>query len=360
MARNHQTTVASILSWLLAIVLAFACGPSQADVVTAKPVTITNGVRYTTTGERIDAHSGTILRAEDGMFYWYGDAYSCGFYWTDPSTPYCGAQVYRSVDLARWSGPWRLFDATTQYWQQLCAGSGCFRPKVVYNPSTKRYVLWLNTPDPDKNGYRVLTSSSPIGPFKLVGRPELHDGAIPDSLGNAGARDGDEGLFVDHNGAAWLVWDRVGRLLLERLDSWFVSGTGTPTEILNYPEIMPNPGVESPSEFQHQGRYYIAMSLPRCGYCTGTGTAIEQAPAPGGPWTYQGIVSSASCGGQPNEVDQTEPSMLLWSSDQWQQGGSFGTPPRLNEALATQEWEPLTFTGSDVGTISCAASFGLT
>ena len=359
MAKNNRTTVASIPGWFLALILAIACGPSQADVVTPKTLTITNGARYTTTGARIDAHSGTILRAKDGLYYWYGDTYSCGFYWTDPSTPYCGAQVYRSPDLVRWFGPWRLFDATTQYWQELCAGSGCFRPKVVYNPATRQYVLWLNTPDPVRNGYRVFTSSTPVGPFKLVGRPELHDAAISDSLGNAGARDGDEGLFVDDKGAAWLVWDRVGRLLLERLNSSFVSGTGIPIEIVNYPEIMPNPGVESPSEFQHQGHYYIAVSLPRCGYCTGTGTAIEQAPTPEGPWTYQGTVSSTSCGGQPNEVDQVGSSLLMWSSDQWQQGGSFGTPPRLNEAQATQEWEPLKFVGNDVATISCAASFVL-
>jgi hypothetical protein len=341
----------------LALALMIACGPVHAT--TAHAVTIANGIRYTTAGLRIDAHSGTILHAQDGLFYWYGDTYACGFYWTDPSTPYCGAQVYRSPDLVHWDGPWRLFDSSTAYWQQLCAGLGCFRPKVVYNRATRLYVLWLNTPDPDQNGYRVLTSPTARGPFTLVGRPELHDAGIPDSLGNPWARDGDEGLFVDDKGIAWLTWDRVGRLLQEPLNSSYTSGRGSPTEILNYPEILPDAGVESPSEFQYLGRYYIAMSLPRCGYCTGTGTAIEQAPTPGGPWTYQGIVSSNSCDGQPNEVDLIGPSTLLWSSDQWKQGGSAGTPPRLNETLAAQAWEPVTFNGLDVAPILCAASFAL-
>lgn len=142
---------------------------------------------------------------------------------------------------------------------------------MIYNRSTGLYVLWLNTPDPDQNGYRVLASSNPRGPFRLVGRPELHDLGIPDSQGNPGARDGDEGLFVDSNGIAWLVWDRVGRLLQERLSSSYTTGIGSPSEILNYPEILPDAGVESPSEFQYRGHYYIAVSLPRCGYCTGTG-----------------------------------------------------------------------------------------
>jgi hypothetical protein len=56
---------------------------------------VENGTRFTSAGNRIDAHSGTILHARDGYFYWYGETYSCGFYWTDASTPYCGAQVYR-------------------------------------------------------------------------------------------------------------------------------------------------------------------------------------------------------------------------------------------------------------------------
>ncbi len=328
-------------------------------------VFVDNGPRFTTAGNRIDAHSGTILRAEDGLFYWYGEAYACGFFWTDPGTQYCGAQVYRSADLNHWKGPWPLFDASSQLWQNLCMhqegapGNGCFRPKVVFNQATRLYVLWLNTGGYSGNGYRVLTSPSPTGPFELAAKPDLEDEDIPDWRGDHHTQDGDEGLFVDKSGRAWLLWNRGGRLLQEPLNEAYTSGEGAPTEIMNYPQLAPWAGVESPSEFEHDGRYFIAMSLPRCPYCVSTGTAIEQAPAPGGPWKYQGTVTSTSCDGQPNEVDQLAPGVLMWTSDRWVRGGAAGAWPRLNETQATQAWEVVQFNGADVAPIGCTARFGL-
>jgi hypothetical protein len=328
-------------------------------------VVVDNGARFATSGNRVDVHSGTILRAEDGLFYWYGETYSCGFHWTDPATPYCGAQVYRSSDLTHWQGPWPLFDASTQLWQDLCmhqaglVGNGCFRPKVVFNQTTRLYVLWLNTPGFSGNGYRVLTSRKPTGPFMLTAKPDLEDEDIPDWRGDHHTQDGDEGLFVDATGTAWLVWNRGGRLLQERLNSSYTSGDGAPAVIMNYPQKQPWAGVESPSEFTHDGWYYIAMSLPRCPYCSATGTAIEHAASPDGPWTYQGTVTDDSCGGQPNEVDEIAPGVLLWTSDQWVRGGAAGVWPRLNETTATQAWETIQFEGGDVAPIKCDQRFTL-
>ena len=326
---------------------------------------IVNGVRFTAAGEHIDAHSGTILRAGDGLFYWYGESYACGFYWTDARTPYCGAQVYRSADMTRWQGPWPLFDASTQMWQDLCMhqsaapGNGCFRPKVVFNRATRLYVLWLNTPSSSGDGYRVLTSPRPTGPFTLTAKPSLHDGAIPDWRGNPRTMDGDEGLFVDRDGVAWLVWSRGGRMLEERLDYSYTTGAGLPVTIGGFPQVGPWQGAEAPSMFEHRGQYYLAMSLPRCPYCTGAGTAIERAPSASGPWSYAGVVTWDSCGGQSNEVDQLGPGTLLWSSDQWVRDPSAGSWPRLNETSATQAWEVVRFQGLDVAPIDCALRYSL-
>lgn len=355
----------SVLIGLLCVVAVCLGAVERLTPAAVLRVAIDNGVRFTTAGNRIDAHGGTILRGQDGLFYWYGETYSCGFYWTDPETPYCGAQVYRSSDLTRWQGPWPLFDAATPLWQDLCmhqpgaAGNGCFRPKVVYNRFSRLYVLWLNTGGFTGSGFRVLTSRSPKGPFTLEAKPELADQGIPDWHGDRRTYDGDEGVFVDSRGTGWLVWNRGGRLLQERLNSTYTGGDGPPTVIMNYPQLAPWAGVESPSEFEHNGRYYIAMSLPRCPYCVATGTAIEQATSPGGPWRYQGTVTRDSCGGQPNEVDEISPGVLLWSSDRWVSGGTAGTWPRLNETRATQAWEEVRFYGDDVAPILCSAKLAL-
>src|SRR5690242_17371928 len=362
MARLPRSVVFGLVCMIAACLSAI--GTMAPDAVLR--VVVENGARFTAAGNRIDAHSGTLLRAQDGFFYWYGEAYACGFHWTDPTTTYCGAQVYRSSDLTRWKGPWPLFDASTPLWQDLCmrqvglSGNGCFRPKVAFNRATRLYVLWLNTPSFGGNGYRVLTSPSPTGPFVLAAKPDLEDEDVPDWRGDHHTQDGDEGLFVDADGTAWLVWNRGGRLLQERLNSSYTSGAGTPAVIMNYPQVAPWAGVESPSEFEHDGRYYIAMSLPRCPYCVGTGTAIEQSPSPAGPWTYQGTVSRDSCGGQPNDVAAISPGVYLWSSDRWVRGGAAGVWPRLNETQATQAWEPLHFDGADVAPITCSKKFEMT
>lgn len=348
---------------IVCLVVACQGTPDGAAAGPVPGLLVANGVRYADGGRPLDAHSGTILRGRDGYFYLYGETYACGFRWTDRTTPYCGVQVYRSADMSRWQGPWAAFDASTPFWQDLCMhqaaapGGGCFRPKVVFNRRTQLYVLWLNTPGLAGDGYRVLASRSPTGPFALVAEPDLDDAGIPDWKGRPNALNGDEGLFVDPSGAGWLVWNRGGRLLQERLNPAFTSGAGGPLTIMNYPEVTPWAGVEAPSEFEHAGTYYLAMSLPRCPYCTGTGTAIEMATAPGGPWTYQGVVSVRSCDGQPNEVDELAPGMLLWSSDQWVRGGAAGVWPRLNETMARQAWEPIAFDGSRVAPIACASSF---
>jgi len=294
------------LTGILIFGLSVITSVSTSEPESTDTISIANGIRYTVAGAPIDAHSGTILRGEDNYFYWYGETYACGFHWTDPQTPYCGAQVYRSADMSHWQGPWPLFDASSASWQDLCMhqldapGNGCFRPKVAFNRGTRQYVLWLNTGGFAGDGYRVLTSRTPMGPFKMAAKPELHDADIPDWRGNRHTQDGDEGLFVDSGGSAWLTWSRGGRLLQERLNAEYTSGTGTPAVIMNYPQFAPWAGVESPSEFEHGGHYYLAMSLPLCPYCVATGTAIERAPSPGGPWSYRGIVTSGSCDGQPN------------------------------------------------------------
>ena len=249
MTRWPRGTLTGFLVFVVAVIT--SVGTSEPE--TAQTISVANGIRYTVAGARIDAHSGTILRAQDGFFYWYGEAYACGFHWTDPQTPYCGAQAYRSPDMSRWQGPWPLFDASTAIWQDLCMhqlgapGNGCFRPKVVYNRATRLYVLWLNTGGFTSDGYRVLTSRAPLGPFTMAAKPELHDGAIADWQGNLHTQDGDEGLFVDAGGTGWLTWSRGGRLLQERLNASYTSGTGAPAVIMNYPQFAPWAGVESPS-----------------------------------------------------------------------------------------------------------------
>ena len=282
--------------------------------------------RFDVEGNAIDLHGGEVHQF-DGLYYWYGEHYACGFQWLTPGTPFCGFKVYTSPDLVRWTHRGNLFDVTP-YWQLHCGGQtdGCFRPHVAYNALTKRYVAWVNAYDA-QSGYFVFESETPTGPFVEQKAPALAVGRVP--------LRGDGNLFVDDDGTGYLVYTnhaRDGDLVVERLATDYLSGTGDHVELgLAH--------VESPSLFKREGRYYITFSDPNCGYC-GTGTSYMTAPSPLGPWSGRRSISATSCGGQPTHVSRFVgtggSAWYMYQSDLW-------NSRELNQATAGQFWGALTF-----------------
>jgi hypothetical protein len=301
-------------------------------------------------------HSGNVIRAPDGLYYWYGDSYA-GFVYNKPSR-YAGVIVFRSADLRHWHGPYATFDASTQYWQTTCMGfpsdlnAGCFRSKVLFDSVTDRYVMWLSTP----SGYRALTSRSPLGPFTVATVPDLYDAGIPGSRGQSCSDGGDESLWSDASGS-YVVFNRCGRLLLERLTPNMLEGTGRPIQIDDYPEIGPFYGAEAPSLFRGPtGTYWITFSLPACPYCQAA-TGIEEAPTALGPWHYAGEISNTSGGGQPSQVSVLDGDLWLYSVDLWRQPPGW---PDVSEAAARQRWERLRFTTRGIRRLTEPSRFTVT
>ncbi|GAA3201956.1 family 43 glycosylhydrolase [Dactylosporangium siamense] len=300
--------------------------------------------RFDTAGNAVDAHDGDLLAA-GGSYYLYGTSYDCGFGWQQGGTPFCGFKVYSSTDLVHWTDRGALFDATTSTWQSRCNGNtfGCYRPHVVYNAATARYVLWINTYDIGV-GYHVFTSTTPTGPFTEQAIPTLAvNNGIPPGVNN-----GDHDVFVDDDGTGYLAytdWRTGGDIVVERLNSAYTSGTGT------YARLGQS-ATEAPALFRRGSGYYLAYSDPNCGYCT-TGTSVKRASSPLGPWSAGTKLTTDSCGGQPSFVADIE-GTYVYGSDLW----SNGAP---NEALANFFWAPLGFAGDgSVNAIACSATASLT
>lgn len=232
-------------------------------------------------GNDVDAHDGEIARF--GQRYWlYGTSYDCGYGLLQSGTRFCGFKAYSSSDLVHWVDEGQLFDSSTAQWQSRCAPPrfGCYRPHVVFNARTGKYVMWVNTYDNVSN-YHVFTADSPGGPFVEGPEPQLsinHD-APAGNLNN-----GDEDVFVDRDGTAYLVLTDIvhgHRLKIERLDPTYTTGTGDVSDL----------GVtntEAPSMFTRAGRYYVAYSDPTCAYCSSTGTSYVVSDSPLGPWRGAG------------------------------------------------------------------------
>ncbi len=242
----------------------------------AATTTVVNGdshgatIRFDTHGDAIDAHDGEIQRFGNS-YYFYGTSYGCGYVrLQQPTTPFCGFRSYSSPDLRHWTPRGFLFDASGTQWQSRCSSGtlSCYRPHVVHNARTGRYVLWMNSYDVDV-GYHVFTSSSPVGPFQEAALPRL-----------ARPHGGDMDLFVDGDGSAYLAYtDRADsyNLVVERLDSSYTTGIGRWSS-------LGLRSVEAPSMFKRAGTYYVSFGNPGCAYCASTGAAYVTARSPLGPY----------------------------------------------------------------------------
>jgi hypothetical protein len=345
-----------------------------------------------TDGNAVDAHDGR-LRYFGGRYYWYGTAYRCGYaLWdldgTFPVAPgrhtFCGIAAYSSSDLMTWRDEGLLFDGSTPYWQAAC-GTGCFSPLVLFDPRRGRYVLWVNSVNGEVN-YRVLTSSSPTGPFTDVKEPSLD---IPRS-------GGDYDILVDRDGTGWLAETDTAswNIVIQKLSSDYTDGVGAsvPAVLPTYPASPDAWCVgqtfcglrEGPSLFRRGDFYYLVVSDPACPYCQG-GTSYYRATHPLGPWDgpaslsvstpggaprlqQQGaLISPDSCGGQPRSVGEVPTpggSVYVFWSDLWRgitrqvsPGGPFPSyASDGNQALATRFWAPLRFRpDGTIDRIDCTA-----
>ncbi|AYL99016.1 family 43 glycosylhydrolase [Mucilaginibacter celer] len=289
--------------------------------------------KFDNLGNAVDAHDGEIALF-NGVYYLYGTSYDCGFEWGNKKAPFCGFKTYSSTDLEHWTDRGFMFDANPPVWQTRCDGKtyGCFRPHVIYNKKTKRYVLWINVYD-NRVGYRVFTSKTPVGPFTEVKEPTL---AVNSDMPVAGLNNGDHDTFVDDDGTAYLAytdWRTKGSIVIEKLSDDYLTGTG------QYVKSITTGETEAPGLFKRKGKYYLVYSDPNCGYCSGTGASYRMASSPLGSWSAGVKISDNSCGGQPSFVSAIKvnaETIYLFGSDLWNNAAK-------NEALANFYWAPLSF-----------------
>lgn len=344
-------------STLVAQILPFGGG-----TINHGPVTVNNFVssaqvmKLDRDGNSIDAHESGIFQY-GSTFYLYGHSYNCGFRYGVVGTPFCGVNIYSSTDLVHWTNHGLAFDPAP--YQTICnpeAEAACARPHIVYNASTAKFVLWLNSyKDPGSAyNYRVFTSSSPTGPYVEASVPTL---GRPVGASVSCACNGDEELFVDNDGTgyiAYTVQSEGSKVYVERLTSDYLSGDGTYV-------AASETGVESPAIFKRGGTYYLTFGVA-CGFCP-TSTKYRTASSPLGTWSASTIISSDSCAGQPRHVSTfmiNREAVYLYQSDQWYGGGTSLVPSGwgyINQGRGNYFFKPLTFSGTAVDDIVCSNNF---
>ncbi|KZV96920.1 Arabinanase/levansucrase/invertase [Exidia glandulosa HHB12029] len=158
-----------------------------------------------TSGNRIQAHGGGILKV-NSTFYWFGEDKAAN------SALFSAVSCYTSSDLLNWS---RQSNALTPVAGTMISTSNIVeRPKVIFNTKNQEYVMWFHS---DSSNYGaaqvgVATAKAPCGPY-----------TFKSSFKPLGADSRDMGLYLDNDSAqtAYLLYasDNNQNFKIARLDT---------------------------------------------------------------------------------------------------------------------------------------------
>jgi hypothetical protein len=198
-----------------------------------------------TTGNLIQAHGGGILHHE-GKYYWYGEDRSEGYVAV-------GISAYVSEDLLNWKplGVVLPRSAYDEKWKELTIAE---RPKVIFNPRTKQFVMWFHY---DRSAYwdsqaGVAVADRPEGPFRYLGQHR----PVQESTYR------DMNLFADDDGSAYAIYAGEENLTMHvvRLNDDWTAPQEPMEEGKTWIRTLIHGHREAPAVFKHAGKYYMISS----------------------------------------------------------------------------------------------------
>jgi hypothetical protein len=245
-------------------------------------------------GVHINAHGGGVL-FHDGVYYWFGEHKIAG---EAGNAAHVGVHVYSSRDLYNWNDEGIALKVSDGPKSPITRGCILERPKVIFNPRTKKFVMWFHL-EPKGAGYAgalsgVAVADNVTGPFEFIDafRPnagvwpenvpagskcqlsseesayvsklDLPGGPLPyypkhllfrrDFAGGQMARD--MTLFVDDNGSAYLIYasESNGTLHISRLAEDYLSPAG------KFTRVLPGRFDEAPAMLKRGGKYFLFTS----------------------------------------------------------------------------------------------------
>lgn len=298
------------LSLLLTVALVFA---AFSGVGAAASVNVLNGTQFKdTSGNPVQAHGGGMIKV-GSYYYWVGE--------NRDGTNY--VSLYRSTNLKDWEFRAHLLSKSSAAELQT---ANLERPKLLYNASTGKYVLWAhkeNGTDYTEARVAVASASNIEGPYTYHGsfRPLGYDSR-------------DMTVFND-NGTAYLISaTKVNAdLNIYRLTPDFL-GVDSLVQTL-----WPNAYREAPAMFKRGSTYFLITS-------GATGWAPNQqkyatASSISGTWSalsnFGDSRASESQAAYVIPVQGTSTTSYLYMGDRW--AGAWERPANESKYV----WLPLTF-----------------
>ncbi len=284
-------------------------------------VTISNvKPRRDVEGKIVDAHDG-CLQKFGGRYFLYGTNYGKSDYVGKNNCYRC----YSSADLVTWKLEGELLPEHPD--------GVYYRPYVVYNAKTRKYVLWYNWYRTLWDGqYGVATSDQPQGPFTI------REQNVPVSR----SKPGDLDLLVDDDATAYLIYTSIAEdhaVSVEKLTDDYLRSTKENGGVLAK-------DCEAPALIKRGGTYYALFDYCCCACPQGSGVRVYTASKPLGPYTRQKInINRDARGKTVIRAQQTHVARIptangllyVWMGDRWHSSPD-GTPGH-----DFQYWAPLWF-----------------
>jgi hypothetical protein len=302
---------------VLAALLLAAAWAVPAHAATA---TITNGTQFADTdGSAIQAHGGGVIKV-GSYYYWFGENRN-----SDGTFRYVSA--YRSTDLSTWT---HVNDVLTQSSADELAVANIERPKVIYNATTGKYVMWMhweNGSDYGQARVAVAVSDTVDGNYTYQGSFRPLDYSSRDMT-----------VFRDDDGTAYLIsaTNANADLNVYQLTSDYL-GVDHLVQTLWAGSYR-----EAPAVFKRNGVYFLLTS-------GATGWAPNQqkyatATSMSGTWgSLTNVGDSTTYATQTAyvlPVEGTSSTSYLYLGDRW--AGAWGGS--VNDS--NYVWLPLTFSSS--------------
>ena len=288
-------------------------------------------------GNLVNAHGAGIMHY-NGRYYLFGEIKTgntwlvAGQQWEDYRVPAGGVSCYSSKDLRHWKYEGVALKPTVgDTTSDLDTSRVIERPKVVFNSSTKKFVMWMHI---DKKDYSysqsgVAISDKPTGPYHYLY-----------SVKPNGNMSRDMTLFKDDDDKAYLVYSSEQNKTMQvcLLSNNYLSPTRA------FSRILIGRNREAPALFKSGGKYYLITSS-----CTGwspNAATYAVADSPLGPYKEFGN----PCRGKGAELTylaqstfvlpvRGKPGQFIFMADRWN---------KLDLPKSDYLWLPLKVNGAKV------------
>jgi len=318
-------------------------------------------------GAHINAHGGGVIKHGD-TYYWFGEHKS-----DHTSSALVGVMCYASKDLLHWENRGVALSVSDERGSDIERGCVLERPKVVYNPLTRQFVMWFHLELKGRGyeaaRYGVAVSRRPEGPYRFLYSQRANAGTWPVEMNQqqiavldtmdighfkewwtpawykavgqglfvkrdfaTGQMSRDMTLYVDDDGKAYHIFSSEDNMTLHiaELTADYMHHTG------RYTRVAPGGQNEAPAIMKHDGTYWMITSG-----CTGwdpNEARLFSATSIWGPWTQhpnpcQGPNAGKTFGGQSTYILKIDHG-YIFMADVWR--------PR-HPSDARYIWLPVTF-----------------